>query len=144
MENEWKPLRGTLFRMVYEERETPEQWAPLSVALSDFYHTIKANLGETMTVALHLDDLQVMNWGTGVVFHMEVIGQAQPTAAEYELYFNPWCGVVSYWTVWSLCTGATWGTGAFVICTPAAMLAEELTFYVIAPRFSDEAWAYFY
>lgn len=142
---EWKPFKGRVFRIVMAKGEVPEDYAPLFDWLSDWYHTMRATLGIQVCTMLHFDDIQVLNWGTPVVFDMtSVIGDAAPDAQRYELYFDPWCGVIAYWSVWGACTAATWGGGWFVICTPAAMLAEDVTVKFIAPAFAERAWEYFY
>lgn len=150
LRGEWAEFNGYLPRIVRAAEakgdfsEVPELYAPLSENLSKWYHMIKALLGEEMTERLHLDDIQVINWGTPTVLHLKVVGEAEPDAATYELFWNPWCGVVAYWGTWIACEIVTYGSGWFLICTPAATLAEKITYNIIAPRFSDRAWEFFY
>lgn len=147
---EWKAYAGYLPLIVRmaeakgDYSDVPELYQPLSLKLAQWYHLIAAALGPELTERLHLDDIQVINFGTPAVLRLAIVDDANPDAETYALYWNPWCGVLAYWGSWAACEAATYGSGWFVICTPIATVTEKITVNYVAPRFSDRAWRYFY
>ncbi len=144
LRKEWSPFAGYLPKIAKiaeaggdAAREVPELYAPLSVKLAQWYNLISAALGPELTSALHLDDLQVLNFGTVVVLRLDKMADNVVDSDGYEIYWDPWCGVLAYWGTWIGCEIGTMSTGWFVICTPLAMLAENVTVNFVAPRFSD-------
>lgn len=119
---------------------------PLSQWLADWYKKMEAKLGHEVCVLLHLDDINTMNYGIPVVFRPRGEDRAgEPQGPwgqdEYKLHFVPVSGVVTYWTVWIVCTAGTWGMGAVTfICTPVAWVSEKAEVKYIGPKLSD--WVY--
>ena len=113
---------------------------PLSQWLADWYQKLEDTLGEDICKLLHLDDINIVNYAIPVVFFRvpEYI-----SIEEYKLHFVPLGGVCAYWVTWGACTAATFGTGAFLICTPAGMAAEWLVVKYVAPPVSDWVWERF-
>lgn len=116
---------------------------PLSEWLAVKYEAIcgpDGTLGPEICKILHLDDINIVNYAIPVVFFRvpEYI-----SIEEYSLHFVPLGGVCAYWVTWGACTAATFGTGWFIICTPAGMAAEWITTKYIAPPVSDWAWERF-
>lgn len=107
--------------------------APLSDCLEQLYDRTEAALGTELMAFLHLDDIWKLNYGVPVALHIKTIDGADIDQSEYALHFVPTASVISYWSVWAGCTGATWGLAYSVICTPAAMLSRHLTTEFIAP-----------
>ncbi len=119
--------------------------AALSGWMQIVYLLLEAKLGTPLMEILHLDDLNVLNLAIPVVFHMDIIDDAESIdGPEYGRHFEPFAGVLAYWTTWIGCEVATWGGGLFIICTPAGMAAEFVTVNWIAPHFSPMLWAKFY
>lgn len=138
----------TIIRQGYLEgraQDVPELYTPMSLWLRDWYHRTLDLLGPTVCQALHIDDIQILNEGTPVVLRIQsVIGPVVPSSQVYEAYFDQWCGVVAYWSVFVGCEAVFWGSDITLICTPAAMIAERVVLKRIAPRWSDRVWARLY
>lgn len=152
VETEWRGnFAGALVQMVQileaagPAQDVPELYEPMSRWLRLRLSQIEAAIGTQLYNVLHLDDLQTINEGTPVVLRLKkYMGDQIPTVELYALYFDPWAGVVAYWSVWGVCTAATWGGGWSVICTPAAMMAEKVMRDNIAPRWDHKIWARLY
>lgn len=117
--------------------------APLSQFLTELYALLLDTLGQTLCEFLHFDDIAVFNYAIPVVFHLSSITEAID-ATEYENHFDPFCGVVAYWTTWAACEVATWGSAWFLVCTPAGQVAEFVVYNFIAPQFYYQTWEIFY
>lgn len=148
-DNPWKGYLPALIQAhtlgLIDTREVPELLNPLSQVIADWYHDVLQALGPTLTHTLRLDDIQVINFSIPVVFFMpDVLGDVPMDLPTYTLYWTPFCGVVSYWSVWAVCEAATYGTGYVLVCMPAGMLAERVTVRYIAPPLADNAYAYFW
>lgn len=139
---EWAGFQGYLATAVMLENLGDHN--PLSQWLAEKYDMLLALLGPTVMEFLHLDDIKTFNYGITVVFHMKQIGEDPIDLAEYELHFDPFCGVLAYWGTWIACEIMTDGIGSFLICTPAGMLAEYVTFNYVAPRFAPSVFERFY
>lgn len=117
---------------------------PLSEFLELLYLELESVLGPKLMELFHFDDIRIFNFTIPVVFAMkdhlgEVIDEP-----EYALHWTPFCGVVAYWSVWLSCEIATYGSGWFLICTPAGMIGEKVTVKWIAPPLADNAWRLFW
>jgi hypothetical protein len=120
-------------------------YAPMSEWLSDVSKRLVELLGQEICDFLRISDLNTINYCLPVVFHIEkVLGPVMIDFPEYEVHFDPFCGVVAYWSTWAACTGATWGTGAFIICTPAGWLVEKFTVKYVAPKVAPGAYKFFW
>lgn len=139
---------------------------PVSQWVEGWYAKLEALLGVKVMDATHLRDIWVLNYTLPVVFNAEASNDwctdelaAHPfdtCEAEYRRHFvgtkyildpfatdidhDGFSGVVTYWTVWALCEGATWGSGWFVICTPAGDLGEQAMERWVAPRLSNDLY----
>lgn len=102
---------------------------PYSVWLSVVYEVLRYYLGDEMMEFLHLDDIKIINFGIVVVFNPDIAFDQK----DYLQHWTPFWGVVSYWTIWIGCEVGTYGTGWFLICTPAGMAGEYVTVKWIAP-----------
>lgn len=102
---------------------------PYSVWLSVVYEILLFKLGQEMMEFLHLDDIKIINFGIPVVFNPEIAFNQK----DYMQHWNPFWGVVAYWSVWGACQVGTSGTGWFLVCTPAGMVGEYTTVRWIAP-----------
>ena len=114
----WRKWDGYLMRMGRDIGD----YKPLSVWLSDIYFKLLAALGEDAMRFFHLDDIQILNYALPVVFRP---CDAQWDQTEYGLHFVPFAGVISYWTAWGVCTGASAGIG-LLFCGPIGMGAEMI------------------
>ncbi len=118
--------------------------APLSQFLTDLYDRLEAALGASLCEFLHFDDIKTLNYTIPVVFHLKTIHDGEIDEPEYAVHFIPFCGVVAYWGVWLGCEIVTYGSGWFLVCTPAGMLAEYAVVHWVAPRFAEPAYKHFY
>lgn len=148
-ENEWfSKHRGTVTRIESEVLGLTNEigdYNPMSKWLSDFYAELEAVLGKTVCEFLHLDDINTLNFTIPVVFHMEeVLGPVSMDLNEYSLHFNPFWGVVAYWSVWAGCEIVTASAGWSLACTPAGNVAEMMTKKYIAPPFADDGFRIFW
>lgn len=117
---------------------------PLAEWLTTLYNDLLAILGPEVMALTHLEDIRVINYTIPVVFHMQGLTPQEINAGEYAKHWTPFWGVVSYWTVWGVCTGVTYGSGWFIVCTPAGMAAKYVVINYIASKFSDNGYEFFY
>lgn len=131
---------GFLLRQV--ELEDLGDHEPLSLWLAVVYGILEQELGTLVMQALHLDDLNIINFGVPVTFNPKASEQwcvettDKPCKDEYGLHAVPLMGVTAYWASYAGCVGATWGAGLIMICTPVGMAAEYLTVKWVAPKVS--------
>ncbi len=117
---------------------------PLSKFLTDLYNTLLELLGPQVMALTHLEDIFTLNYSIPVVFHLEGVTTDEIDAPEYALHWNPFWGVVTYWTVWISCEVVTYGGGMFIVCAPAGMAAKFVVVRYVAPKFSDNGYEFFY
>lgn len=140
-------FRGTLTHLVTERIKglgDIGDHRPLAQWLTTLYNDLLALLGPQVMAITHLEDIKVINYTIPVVFHMQGVTPQEINQAEYAKHWNPFWGVVSYWTVWGVCTVVTYGGGWFIICSPAGMAAKYVTVNYIAPKFSNNGYEFFY
>lgn len=106
---------------------------------------LRAALGDWIMKVTRLEDLRTFNYGIVIVLQPGGDERTSPptmiSKLDYSQHFVPFAGVLSYWTAWGICTGATWGAGAITfICSPVGMIAERVMVLKIAPDLSDEIW----
>lgn len=117
---------------------------PLSKWLTDLYNVLYELLGPQVMELTHLEDIKVINYTIPVVFHFEGVTTDEINASEYGLHWNPFWGVVTYWTVWGACEAVTYGGGWFLVCSPAGVAAKFVVIRYISPKFSDNGYEFFY
>lgn len=110
---------------------------PLSEWLAQKYTILELILGEQICQWTRLEDIKVFNFAVPVVFSC----LDSVDLKEYEAHFEPFLGVVAYWSTFVGCTGGTWGTG-FLFCSPIALGVEYLTETFVSPRTVDTAWSW--
>lgn len=131
---------GMLVRLVVNARmEGFGDHKPLTDFLTYWCFAAKAILGEQIYFALHIDDLDIINYAIPVVF--KCIDNVDIN--EYALHAIPLIGVTTYWATWGICTGLTWGTGFLFICPPIGSAAEQISSFTFAPRLSDAMFPIF-
>ncbi len=121
--------------------------APLSVYLAEVCLIFESLLGREAYEALHLDDLEILNFGLVVALEPDQASawcqetQEASCSLDYSLHAVPVLGVCAYWLAWGACTGATWGMGAVtLICTPIGMVSEKAMLELFAPRIAARIW----
>lgn len=119
-------------------------YAPMSEFLTKTYDMLLEKLGPEIMAITHLEDIKVINYAIPCVFHFDSIPDYAISPAEYKKHFVPLCGVVAFWGVSIACDVGTWGTGYWLICTPAGMLAKYAVVEYIAPPMSPNWYDYFY
>jgi hypothetical protein len=119
-------------------------WAPMSQWLKEFYDRLESVLGEEIMAFTHLEDIKFINYCVPVVFNFESIPDDLISPAEYKKHFVVLGGLTAFWTVSIACDIGTWGTGYWLICTPAGMLAKYATVNYIAPPMSPRWYQFFY
>lgn len=143
-------------RMIYEWREFWAGYlpmivmleglgdhAPLSVWLAEWYDRIESMLGPATMRLLHLDDIEVLNYSIPVVFHLKQISEPVDLP-EYGVHWIPFTGSVAYWSVLLSCEIVTSGSGWRLVCNPGATAGEFAMIKLIAPRYTERAYAHFY
>lgn len=142
-------FRGMILRAGRGEEALGDH-SPLSPWLAVTCITLKELLGDWVYVSLHLDDLEILNFGLPVMFdpHADSVWCNEepqtPCRDEYREHAGPVIGVTSYWLAWGVCTGATWGAGAITfICTPVGMVTERVVLVSVAPKISDFVWDHY-
>lgn len=141
---------------------------PVSEWIEQWYQKLYDILGDKLMEMSHLKDIWVLNYTIPVVFHASSASpwcaedlQKHPDDTckrEYARHFvgtkyprvvdsdanivthHGFSGVVTYWLVWAGCEAATYGTGWFVVCTPAGDLAEYAIEKWVAPKVSDDLY----
>lgn len=121
--------------------------APMSMWLAEVCLTLKLLLGDYTYKALHLDDIETINFGLPVTMNPykdeQWCKETQELSCrlDYELHAVPVMGVCAYWLTWIGCTAGTWGMGAVtMICTPLSMVAEEAMVTFFAPDVAHRIW----
>ncbi len=144
----WAKYQGYLPALVAALKANPEaigDYNPMSKWLSDTYALLEEALGKEMCEFLHLDDINTLNYTIPVVFALkDVLGPVDIDIKEYELHFDPFSGVITYWTVWISCTVGTYGTAMFIICTPLGNLTEKFAIQVMGPYFAPKVYPIFW
>jgi hypothetical protein len=118
---------------------------PMWQWLDDLEKKLRELLGDFVMKVTRLEDLRTFNYTIPIVLHPDGDTRTDPptliSKLDYKQHFVPFAGALSYWTAWSVCTGATWGMGAVVfICSPIGMVAERVVVTKIAPDLSDKIW----
>ena len=133
----------------YVVRETSQRnigdHKPLSAWLAKTYIKLENFLGIALCQALHLSDLQVINYGLPVVFHP---CNPEWDEADYLAHFahDPKYGpalvpVISYWFAFAGCEVGTWGIGWSLICGPVGMITELLVDKFVALPLGTKIYA---
>lgn len=121
------------FEVAFQGHEIPDKYPPLSEWLRNFYNTLEFILGEPAMRTTRLFDIKVINNCIPVTFCLFGIEESIDLT-QYEPYFVALSGTITYWVANGICIGATWGTGAFWLCSPIAWGAENLMEKFLAPR----------
>lgn len=119
-------------------------YAPMSEFLVRLDQDLTRRLGPKIMAFTHLEDIRIINYTIPVVFNFESIPDEAISPAEYKKHFVPFGGVVAYWGVSIFCDVATWGTGYWIVCTPAGLLAKYATINYIAPPMYPRWYEFFY
>jgi len=119
-------------------------YAPMSEYLVRLDQELTRRLGPEIMEFTHLEDIRIINFTIPVTFNFESIPDEAISPAEYKKHFVPLSGVVAFWGVSISCDVATWGTGIWLVCAPAGMLAKYATINYIAPPMSYRWYEFFY
>lgn len=95
IERQWLTMGPTL--LDYTERLGDHR--PLNAWLATTYRTLEIILGPTNMQAMHLDDINVVNYALPVV----VAPHQNWGEAEYGRHFIPLAGVVAFWASYGAC-----------------------------------------
>lgn len=142
---------------------------PYSEWIRDWYQVMEDQFGVEFMNFSRLRDIWILNFTLPVVFNPEASNQwcvthsvqypADTCEKEYARHFvgtwwagstdpyntafkhHGFAGVISYWVVWTACEIATYGTGWFIICMPAAQFVETTIELFVAPDVSDKIYA---
>ena len=121
---------------------------PLSEWLNKVHHTIHYKIGEFLCKYFHFHDLDILNYGVGVVFapsKYELKHYKEHFAGEINFgwfwNFHGVAGVVTFWTVQTACSAGTSGMGAVsFICGAISGWAENGMDRYIAPNLAARIW----
>ncbi len=121
---------------------------PMSEWLNKVHHTIHYKIGEFLCKYFHFHDLDILNYGVGVVFTPQKYDLKHYTehfAGEINFgwfwNFHGVAGVVTFWTVQGVCSAGTSGMGAVsFICGAIAGWAENGMDKYIAPKLASRIW----
>lgn len=125
--------------------------APLSQWLADWYEKLEAKLGPQLMRYLKLEHIKIINYAVPVVFAPNGRNGDSWDKFEYKRHFagtrtsffyplsehDGLAGVVSYWVVWGVCVGATFGAGVMFICSPIGEVSNYAIGKYVAPPVSD-------
>lgn len=165
LKNEWE---GRYRNLMAGKLEDVGDHKPLSEWVNEWYTIIYNLLGETVMTDTHLKDIWILNFTVPVVFHPQAsnawcteqlsVFPEDTCEAEYRRHFagtrwqpfDPYAsdeythdgfsGVVAYWVTWGACEVATYGTGWFLVCTPAGDLVEDAIEKWVAPKLSNRIY----
>lgn len=141
---------------------------PVSEWIEGWYAKLYAVLGDRIMEMSHLKDIFVLNYTIPVVFSRSAASQwcledlqthpEDTCKREYARHFvgtkyprtvdpdanivthHGFSGVVTYWAIWTACEVATYGSGWFLVCSPAGDLGEIGIEKWVAPRASDSLY----
>lgn len=138
---------GAVTRQILGIKEIGDH-PPLSEWLRSAHDKIHDTIGDFLCKYFRFHDLMILNHGIPVVFSPK-----QYKLKDYLDHFagHPiwgwfWehhgvAGVVTYWVVNGVCTGATYGLGIVTfVCGPVASLAENVMDKSIAPPIGKRIW----
>jgi hypothetical protein len=119
---------------------------PMSEWLKEVYDYVEALVGEQVMKLMHLDDIEILNYGLVVALQpggdRGVTPTEKWTQRDYGLHFVPSAGSITYWVVQIACWAATYGAGAAMpfVCSPVATLSERIIVNRVAPEIGDRIW----
>lgn len=119
---------------------------PLSQWLADFYKVVAGQLGDPAVKAMHLDDINTLNYTIPVVFHPkgDPTGHDHWNQAEYKVHFVPFASIVTYWGSLGACRlVAQKVTKVKRWCTQIASILRKAMSDMIAPKLSDVVYKKF-
>ncbi len=147
IENEYFTFYSTASVDFYNHRmQAVGDHPPASEWLQEVYDYVESVLGERTMALFHLDDIKTVNYCIPVVFNPEGEVRVEPVVswgqAEYSLHFDPFAGVLGYWTTYIACLVATYGGGVALpfICTPIGQLTRKVVEYKIAPPLGERIY----
>ena len=130
-------------RLVAGEKDIGD-YAPLSDFLTRLSETLDQKLGSEIMELTHLEDVRVLNYTVPVVFHLNTIPEGAISPAEYKKHFIPLAGITAFWGVSIACDIGTLGSGYWVICSPAGVIAKFAVVEYIAPPAAPRWYNFFY
>jgi hypothetical protein len=136
-------FKGYLSDLLSQKKDIGD-YAPLSDFLTRLHTTLEDKLGREIMQFTHLEDIKTINYTIPVVFHLDTIPPGAISPAEYKKHFVPLAGVTAFWSVSIACDVGTWGTGYWIICTPAGIVAKYAVVEYIAPPSSPRWYNVFY
>lgn len=137
-------FRGEVTRLTMNPSRDIGDFEPLSDWLAGIYDKIEAALGYEICRALRISDIKTFNYTIPIVFR-----PCSVDMDEYELHFvhdakyRGLFPVVVYWVSSMTCNMATFGAGAFFICSPISMLIEMGADRWVGPWLSPRIWGAF-
>ena len=121
---------------------------PMSTWLDSVHERIHDALGDFLCKYFRFHDIYILNHGIRVIFNPKDydLKDYKDHFAGHLIWGYFWehhgvAGVVSFWVVQGVCTGATWGLGLVTfVCTPIASLAEHVVDKHVAPPIAEAIW----
>lgn len=115
-----------------------EDHDPYSLWLEAAYQLLVAIVGLPTIELLHLDDIHELNYSIPVALQPGGDRRVDPIEEWLEdeyteitsLYF---AGPITYWSIYIVCTGATYGIGIAFICSPVGSFSETMMAEHLAP-----------
>jgi hypothetical protein len=116
---------------------------PLDSGFAALYQLMKENLGSEVLVKFHLDDADVLNYSTPVVFQPRGdrrTGEAW-SREEYRKHFVPFSGVITYWVSYGGCLVATQSEPILAaFCGVTAQGMRKAVVKSVGPLLSDRVY----
>lgn len=100
------------------------------------HEKIESLLGPTLCGLLRFHDLYTIAYTLPMVFWCAGESGQFVDQYEYKKHFDPFCGIVAYWSSVSICMVVA-GPVSFG-CGVAAAAVEQLVYYFVAPRFYNK------
>lgn len=135
---EWNEYKAAI-RQLSESRfaEDIGDHKPLSLWLARMYERLSGKFGPAITQAMHLNDLNIINFAIPVVFNPS---NSEIDREEYARHFVPLSGTFTYWILLGICelTVQIPVVGSF--CETGALVGQQIMLGRFSGMLSDFVW----
>jgi hypothetical protein len=135
---EWDEYRISLQQFAQARfRKDLGDHKPLSIWLANMYTRLSAKFGQVLTQAMHLDDLNIINFALPVVFYPDHFEIDQ---YEYARHFVPLSGVFTYWVLLGICELSVPIPVVNSFCETGALVGQQIMISKFSRALSDFMW----
>lgn len=135
---EWNEYRAAIRRLAHSRNnEDIGDHKPLSLWLARMYERLATKFGPAITQAMHLNDLNVINFGIPVAFNP---GNSEIDREEYARHFVPLSGIFTYWILLGICEVTVQIPVVNSFCETGALVGQQIMTARFSHILSDLVW----